>query len=71
MTLAQTGRQAVQEYRAVEGVSGSATVTGDRVDVTVEFTQPTRLLSMIGIDDVAVTGRGFAYALFTDPEAGP
>ncbi len=56
---------AVQAYLAVEGISGSDTVTGDRVDVTVQFTQPTKVLSMIGVRSFTMTGAGFAFANYT------
>lgn len=61
---------AVQAYLAVEGVSGSDTVTGNRVDVTVRFTQPTKVLSMIGVGSFTMTGAGFAFANYTAAGAG-
>lgn len=62
--------QAVQTYLAAEHVTGSSTVTGDRVDVTVHVVQPTKVLSMIGYTEISVTGRGFAEARYTPP-GGP
>lgn len=61
---------AVQAYLAVEGVTGTATVAGDRVDVTVRFSAPTKILSMIGITEVHASGEGFAYAVYGTP-GGP
>lgn len=62
--------QAVQAYLAVEGVTGTSTVAGDRVDVTVHFSAPTKILSMIGINEIGTKGEGFAYAVYGTP-GGP
>ena len=62
--------QAVQAYLAVEGVTGTTTVTGNRVDVVVRFTRPTKILSIIGYRDFTATGAGFAYATYAGAGAG-
>lgn len=62
--------EAVQAYLAVEGVTGTSTVAGDRVDVTVRFSAPTKILSMIGINEIHASGEGFAYAVYGTP-GGP
>jgi len=40
------------------------TVTGDRVDVHVSFAEPTKVLSIIGFDEWAVEGDGFAQVIY-------
>lgn len=54
--------EVVQQYLAAEGVSGTVVVSADRVDVTVELTEPTKVLSLIGYSRIKVTGHGFALA---------
>jgi Flp pilus assembly protein TadG len=50
-------------YLADVGVTPvSVRVTGDRVEVTVELTQPTPLLSILGIDERTVTATASARA---------
>jgi hypothetical protein len=56
---------AVQNYLAAEGVSGTTHVQGNRVDVTVSLSEPTKMLSMVGIDEITVTGDGYATAIYT------
>ena len=52
---------AARNYLAGEpGVTGSVTVSAGIVEVTTRATQPTILLSMIGIDAVTGTGRAEA-----------
>lgn len=54
---------AARAYLADVGVSPvSVRVAGDRVEVTVELTQPTPLLSILGIDDRTVTATASARA---------
>ena len=55
---------AAQAYLAAEAVAGTVTVTGDRVDVHVNFAEPTKVLSIIGIDEWAVEGDGFAQVIY-------
>ncbi len=62
--------QVVQQYLATEGVSGSSAVTGDRVDVTVNFSEPTKVLGIIGLTKLPVHGSGFAYAIYDAGGAG-
>lgn len=61
---AAAARQAAQSYLAAEDVTGSVTYTGDRVLVTVSWAEPTKVLSMIGVDDLAVQGEGFADVIY-------
>ena len=63
--------ETVQSYLAVEGVSGTAVVDGDRVDVSVELVEPTKVLSMIGWTEIRVSGEGFAYATYSGADGGP
>jgi hypothetical protein len=56
---------AVQNYLAAEGVSGEAQIQANRVDVNVTLTKPTKMLSMVGIDEITVTGDGYANVIFT------
>ena len=54
---------AARSYLAEAGVSPvSVRVTGDRVEVTVELTQRTPLLSILGIDERVVTATASARA---------
>jgi Flp pilus assembly protein TadG len=54
---------AARTYLADQGVTPTAVrVLGDRVEVTVTLTQPTPLLSILGIDARAVTATASARA---------
>jgi Flp pilus assembly protein TadG len=63
-TLAPAAADAsARAYLADVGVTPvSVRVTGDRVEVTVELTQPTPLLSILGIDERTVTATASARA---------
>ena len=54
---------AAQSYLAAAGHSGSVTVAGNDVTVTLSFDQPMSLLRIIGIDAVNVSGRGQAHSV--------
>ena len=56
---------AVQDYLAAEGVTGQAQIQANRVDVAVTLTTPTKMLSMVGIDEITVTGDGYANVIYT------
>ena len=56
---------AVQDYLAAEGVTGDAQIQANRVDVAVTLTTPTKMLSMVGIDEITVTGDGYANVIYT------
>jgi hypothetical protein len=56
---------AVQDYLAAEGVTGEAQIQANRVDVAVTLTTPTKMLSMVGIDEITVTGDGYANVIYT------
>ncbi len=56
---------AVQNYLTAEGVSGEAQIQANRVDVNVTLTTPTKMLSMVGIDEITVTGDGYANVIYT------
>ncbi len=63
---------AAQDFLWATGHSGSVSVNGNEVTVTLRFDQPTTLLRIIGIDSVAVDGRGHARsARGIDVEEGP
>jgi Flp pilus assembly protein TadG len=54
---------AAREYLAGEGVTPIAVrVAGDRVEVTITLTQPTRLLSILGISEREVSATASARA---------
>jgi hypothetical protein len=55
-----------ERYLAGAGQTGTVAVTGDEVTVTVRLTQPTQILSIVGVDTLAVSGTGSATA-----EQGP
>ena len=62
---AAAGDAAVQDYLAAEGVTGQAQIQANRVDVAVTLTTPTKMLSMVGIDEITVTGDGYANVIYT------
>ena len=51
-----------ESYLAQSGHTGTVTVSGDQVSVTVTIGQPTQLLSLAGIGHITVTGAGSATA---------
>jgi hypothetical protein len=51
---------AARRYLASVGASGTATITGNTVNVVVTADQPTQLLGMIGISEITVAGAGHA-----------
>jgi Flp pilus assembly protein TadG len=50
-----------QSYLAAVGASGTVTVSGDTVTVTVTASQNTQLLGMVGISSLTVHGTGSAH----------
>jgi hypothetical protein len=56
---------AIQNYLTAEGVRGEAQIQANRVDVNVTLTTPTKMLSMVGIDEITVTGDGYANVIYT------
>lgn len=59
---APAAEQAAEQYLASIGRTGTVSVNGDQINVTVSFRQPTDLLGMIGIGSFAVSGSGSATA---------
>jgi hypothetical protein len=55
-----------QGFLSAAGEHGTVTVTGETVTVTVTITQPTQILSIVGVDQMTVSGAGSATA-----EQGP
>ena len=55
---------AVEDYLAVHGVSGTAAIADQQVIVEVTITEPTKMLSMVGIDSMTVTGHGTANLVY-------
>lgn len=54
---------AVRAYLDEQGITlTSVRITGDRVEVTVELTQPTPLLALLGIEERTVTATASARA---------
>jgi hypothetical protein len=51
-----------QGFLAAAGEHGSASVAGETVTVNVTITQPTQILSIVGVDQLTVTGTGSATA---------
>jgi len=56
-----------EQYLAQAGQSGTVTVNGDQVTVTITVTQRTQLLSLAGIDHLSVSGSGTATAEQANP----
>jgi hypothetical protein len=55
---------AVDKYLAAHKVSGTAAITDQQVVVEVTITEPTKMLSMVGIDSMTVTGHGTANLVY-------
>lgn len=55
---------AVGKYLAAHGVSGTAVIADQQVVVEVTITEPTKMLSMVGIDSMTVTGHGTANLVY-------
>jgi hypothetical protein len=55
---------AVDKYLAAHGVSGTAAIADQQVVVEVTITEPTKMLSMVGIDSMTVTGHGTANLVY-------
>jgi hypothetical protein len=51
---------AAHAYIAAAGHSGTVSVAGNTVTVTITASQPTQLLGLLGIDSITVTGSGQA-----------
>jgi hypothetical protein len=73
-TLQLAPAQAVSDahgYLATIGASGTVSVSGDTVTVTITASQNTQLLGMVGIKSLTVHGQGSAYpqrgVVFEDP----
>ncbi|HVV12112.1 pilus assembly protein TadG-related protein [Amycolatopsis sp.] len=56
----QQASAAARAYLAAAGHAGTVSVAGDTVNVTVTVSQSTRLLGLVGIDSLTVTGTGQA-----------
>jgi len=68
ITLDPTEARAdAEQYLAQAGQSGTVTVTGDQVTVTITVAQRTQLLSLAGIDHLTVSGSGTATAEQANP----
>lgn len=61
---AAAARAAADNYLSAEGLTGSVSLSGTRVQVSVTWDQPTKVLSIIGIDDMTVHGEGFADVVY-------
>ena len=55
---------AVENYLAARGVSGTAAIADQQVIVEVTITEPTKMLSMVGVDSMTVTGHGTANLVY-------
>ena len=55
---------AVDKYLAAHGVLGTAAIADQQVIVEVTITEPTKMLSMVGIDSMTVTGHGTANLVY-------
>ena len=54
---------AAQSYLAAGGHTGTVSVDGDRVSVSLSFAQPMTLLRIVGMNAVTVSGHGQARSL--------
>jgi len=62
---------AARTYLTTSGHTGTATVTGDEVTVTVSTTIPTLLLGLAGVDDLTVSSQATAGAHYGITAADP
>ena len=63
---------AAQQYLADAGVTGRVSVLGpDRIRVEVTTSQPTVLLSMVGVENITAEGSAEALLVPTPAGAGP
>ena len=69
----QAAADAANAYLAAAGHRGTLTVTdaGRVMDVAVTISRPTAFLSLIGINEVTVTGHGQATLVHATTGAGP
>ena len=51
-----------RRFLAASEHTGTVTVAGNQVTVTVSLTRPTQILSIVGIDSIGVSGTGSATA---------
>lgn len=58
--------RAVDDYLQARGVTGSGAIANQRITVTVTLTEPTKMLSAIGIDSMTVTGEGIADLVYEE-----
>ena len=56
----QQASAAAQSYLAAAGHTGSVSIAGNTITVTVTISQPTELLDLIGIGSITVTATGQA-----------
>ena len=59
---AQQATQDAEGFLARSGHTGTVSVAGEEVTVTVTIAQPTQILSVFGIDRISVEGSGSATA---------
>jgi Flp pilus assembly protein TadG len=50
-----------QAHLEAQGATGTVTISGDTVIVTVTGTQPTQLLGLVGITSLSIHGEGSAH----------
>ena len=58
----QAASQDAEGFLAQSGHTGTVSVSGEQVTVTVTIAQPTQILSVFGIDRITVQGSGSATA---------
>ena len=56
-----------EQYLAEAGQTGTVSVSGDQVTVTITVSQPTQLLALAGISHLTVSGTGTATAEQANP----
>ena len=62
---AADARAAAQHYLSTAGVTGTATITGDTLTVTVHDSYQTKFLGLIGINHLDVTSTATAHLVRT------
>ncbi|MDQ6782953.1 MAG: hypothetical protein M3063_05815 [Actinomycetota bacterium] len=67
----RAAQAAAARYLGAYGHHGQVTVVGDRVTVSVRFTEKLQVLSIVGLTSKSVTGRASATALVGGAGVGP
>lgn len=57
-----TARRAALDYIAATGDTGTVSIDGDNISVTVDHSEPTKVLSIVGMNSIRTSATGSAVA---------